>query len=164
MQGKAKVVVGLLFAGALASAAPASAQVEKVALRTSGISCGSCAAVSEVSLRWQVPGVDSVAISRSQELVLVTYKPDAPFRPQAIRDIFQPLDVGIVSFQISAHGRVQEEGTKRVFIAGKDRFVLVDNPVGPQVPLAAPIVIEGILNDRVEPMQLKVMTSRPIAP
>ena len=52
----------LLSTLALASVMPVLAQVEKVAMRTTGISCGSCAAVSEINLRRLVAGVDKVTI------------------------------------------------------------------------------------------------------
>ena len=159
MPGK---VMGPLFAFALAAAVPVSAQVEQVAVRTTGISCGSCAAVSEINLRRLVTGLDKVTISMSKEAIVVSYKPGAPFRPQTIRDVLQPLQVGILQFQISARGRVQEQGTKRIFVAGNDTFTLVEDPSGPKMPAATPIAIEAILYDRVDPMQLKVMTFKPI--
>ncbi len=49
----------LPIAVALALSAPLLAQVEKVAMRTSGISCGTCAAVSEIYLR-QLGGIDKI--------------------------------------------------------------------------------------------------------
>ena len=44
-------LVGLAFALLSLAAIPASAQVEKVEMHTVGISCGACAAISEVYLR-----------------------------------------------------------------------------------------------------------------
>ncbi len=41
------------------TALPAAAQVEKVAIKTTGISCGTCAAVSEVYLR-RLPSIDKI--------------------------------------------------------------------------------------------------------
>ena len=49
----------------------AFAQVEKAAMKTTGISCGMCAAVSEVYLR-QLPGIDKIKISLSQESIMVS--------------------------------------------------------------------------------------------
>ena len=48
-------------------------------------SCGVCAAVSEVYLR-QLPGIDKIKISLSQEAIMVSYKPGAAFQPKSIRD------------------------------------------------------------------------------
>lgn len=157
-------VTGLLLAFALVSV-PVSAQVEIVAMRTPGISCGTCAAVSEINLRRLVTGINKVAISRSKETVIVSYKPGAPFDLQAIRNVLEPLDVRIAQIQISAKGHVKAEGTKLLFVAGSDTFVLAANPNGPELAAAAtPIQIEGVLNDRVTPMQLRPMTSKPAAP
>src|SRR5579863_3575430 len=85
----------LLFLASL----PASAQVEKVAMRTTGISCGVCAGLSEVYFR-RMPGIDAVKISLSKEAIMLTYKPGATFDPKAIRDLLRPMDVGVVQFQI----------------------------------------------------------------
>ena len=65
---------------ALLSAIPAHAQVDKAAMRTTGISCGECAAVSEVYLR-RLEGIDKITISKSQEVVVLTYKPGSSFQP-----------------------------------------------------------------------------------
>ncbi len=153
----------LLFAAlTLSSALPVFAQVEKAAMRTTGISCGVCAAVSEVNLR-RMPGVDKVTISRSNESIMIAYKPGAPFLPAEIRKVLDPLNVGISQFQISAKGRVQDEGGKQVFVSGKDKFVLASAANTPKVPSATSGTIEGILNDRQSPMELKVLAFKPAA-
>jgi hypothetical protein len=147
----------------LASARSAAAQVERVAIRTTGISCGTCAAVSEIYLR-RLAAVDSIKISLSNEAVLISYKPGAVFQPKDLRDALQKTDVGVLQFQISARGRVQERGGSRFFVAGQDRFVLVAAPNAPQVPSDTAVLIEATLNDQTDPMELKVMTVKPIKP
>ena len=145
----------------LALAMPAFAQVEKAAMRTTGISCGVCAAVSEVNLR-RITGVDSVAISKSNESVMVSYKPGADFRPVEIRKVFEPLNVTISQFQVSARGRVQDQDGKRFFVAGRDRFVLAAAaPNMPKVPSGTPVIVEAVLNDKLNPMELRVLAFRP---
>ncbi len=134
------------------------AQVEKAAMKTTGISCGVCAAMSEIYLR-QLGGIDKIKISLSSEAIMVSYKPGAVFQPKEIRDALKKTDVGVTQFQISARGRVQEQNGKRVFVAGKDKFVLI--PTAHQLPTDVPIVIEATLNDSVNPMELKVMTFTP---
>jgi len=152
----------LMVVGAiLGSAISLQAQVERVAMRTTGISCGMCAAVSEVYLR-QLGGVDKIKISLSQEAIMVLYKPGAAFRPKDIRDALKKTDVGVTQFQISARGQVQQQNGKRLFIAGKDVFILVPS-TGLSVPADTPVVLEGILNDQTSPMELKVLTVNPIA-
>src|SRR5215831_19972566 len=139
----------------------AFAQVEKAAMKTTGISCGMCAAVSEVYLR-QLGGIDKIKISLSQEAIMVSYKPGAAFRPRDIRDALKKTDVGVTQFQISARGQVQQQNGKRLFIAGKDVFILVPS-TGLSVPADTPVVLEGILNDQTSPMELKVLSVNPIA-
>ena len=151
----------LLSALALASATPGLAQVEKVAMRTTGISCGVCAGLSEIYFR-RLPGVDKVAISLSKEAIMLTYKPGATFDPQGIRKVLEPLEVGVVQFQIGARGRVQEQGGKRFFVAGKDKFILAAAANALAIPLDTPIVVEAILNDRLDPMEVKVLNFTPL--
>ena len=144
----------------LAPAMPALAQVEKVAMRTTGISCGVCAMVSEVNFK-RIPGVDKVTISLAKEAIMLTYKPGATFAPHGLREVLRPLEVGVVQFQISARGRVREQGGKRFLMAGKDRFVLAGSST---IPLDTPILIEAILNDRVDPMEVKILTFKLLNP
>ncbi|PYS14035.1 MAG: hypothetical protein DMG15_09295 [Acidobacteria bacterium] len=143
------------------TALPAAAQVERVAVRTTGISCGTCAAVSEFYLR-RLPSIDKVDISLKNEAVMVSYKPGSSFQPKDLREIFQKTDVAVTQMQISARGRVQEQAGKRFFIAGKDKFLLVSAANSPQVPTNTPVAVEGVVNDRVDPMELRVMTFKPI--
>jgi hypothetical protein len=147
----------------LASAGSAFAQVEKVAVRTTGISCGTCAAFSEIYLR-RLAGVDGIKISLSNEAILVSYKPGAPFQPKEIRDVLKKTDVGVLQFQITARGRVLEQGGQQFFVAGRDRFLLYAAADAPRPPLGSPVLIEAMLNDLVDPMELKVMTVKPITP
>ena len=47
-------------------------------------------------------------------------------------------------------------------IAGADKFVLTMAANSPKAPLATPVLIEGIVNDRADPMELKMMTFSPL--
>src|SRR5262245_58254987 len=141
----------------LATGLPATAQVEKVAVRTTGISCGTCAVFSEVYLR-QLSNVDKIAISRSQEAVMITYKPGASFQPSDIRAALKKTEVGAVQFQIGAQGRVQEQSGKQFFVAGSDKFLLVPGPNSPKIPVGTKVSVEGVVIDQTKPMELRVMT------
>jgi hypothetical protein len=151
----------LLLSSLLMVALPATAQVEKAAIRTTGISCGTCAAVSELYLR-RLPSIDKITISRKNEAVMVSYKPGATFQPKDLREALQKTDVSITQLQISARGRVQEQAGKRFFIAGKDRFLLVSAPNVPQIPPDTSVLIEAVVNDRTDPMELRIMTFKPL--
>jgi hypothetical protein len=133
------------------------AQVEKVAMRTTGISCGICAGLSEIYFR-RLPGVDQVKISLRTESIMLTFKPGAVFDPDATRKILEPLKVGVVQFQIGVRGEVLENHGTRFLIAGRDKFPLLDAIDSPEVPLKLPVRIEGILFDHATPRELKVLT------
>jgi hypothetical protein len=135
----------------------APAQVEKIAMRTTGISCGVCAGLSEIYFR-RLAGVDNVKISLRTEAIMLTYKPGAAFDPAAIRKILEPLKVGVIQFQIGARGQVQESGGKRFFIAAPYKFALLDAIDSPSIPLNTQVRVEGILFDRASPMALKVLS------
>jgi len=150
-----------LLALAAVTVQPGAAQVEKVAMRTTGISCGICAGLSEIYFR-RLPGVDQVKISLSKAAILLTYKPGAAFDPEGIRKILQPLEVGVTQFQISARGRIEVQGGKQFLLAGKDKFEVLYAIDSPAVPLDTPVFVEAILWDRVAPMQVKVLTFKPM--
>jgi hypothetical protein len=102
--------------------------------------------------------VDQVKISLRTESIMLTYKPGAPFDPEAIRKILEPLKVGVIQFQIGARGQAEESGGRRFFSAGRYKFALLDAIDSPAVPLRSQVRVEGILFDRVKPMELKVLS------
>ena len=59
---------------------------------------------------------------------------------------------------------MQDQGGTRFFVAGRDRFVLAAASDAPQVPVNTPVLIEAMLDDRADPMELKVMTVKPLKP
>ena len=147
----------------VALAMPALAQVDMVAMRTIGIECGVCAVVSEINLR-RIEGVDKVTISKSNESVMIAYSSGALFQPEKIREVLAPLFVQIEVFQVRARGIVRIQDGKRLFVAGKDRFVLADAaPGAPEVPSGIPVTIEATLDDKLDPMELTVLTVKTVA-
>src|SRR5215831_11305851 len=136
----------LLVAVMAAMTLPAMAQVERVAIRTTGISCGTCAAVSELYLK-RLPSIDKVAISMKTEAVMVSYKSGSTFQPKDLRDVLKKTEVGVTQFQVSARGHVLDQAGKRFFIAGKDKFVLISGSNTTQIPPNASVAVEGIVND-----------------
>jgi len=107
----------------------------------------------EIALR-RLEGVDKISVSISEQRFQVAYKPGASFQPSQIRNAVAEADVKVVRFQITARGRVHEEGGKRFFVAGKDKFLLVASP---KIPSGDPVSVEGTVNDSAEPLQLKVL-------
>jgi len=146
--------VVLLSALVLAASLPAMAQVERAAIRTDGISCGVCAAVSEFYLK-RLPSIDKITISLKNEAVMVSYKPGSTFQPKDLREALQKTDVTVTQMQISARGQVQEQ-------AGKNKFALVSAANAPQLPSDPPVMIEAVVNDKTDPMELRIMTFKPL--
>jgi hypothetical protein len=160
MNAKRIVLFSVLIFSLVSSCA---GQVEKVAMRTTGISCGICAGLSEIYFR-RLQGVDSVKISLSKEAIMLTYKPGVKFDPGAIRKILEPLKVGVVQFQVGVRGQVHDSGGRRILSAGADRFVLLDAIDSPEVPAGISVRIEGILFDHENPMEIKVLSVADVSP
>jgi hypothetical protein len=112
----------------------------------------------EIALR-RLEGVDKISISMSEQRFQVTYKSGARFQPWDIRDAVARAEVEVVRFRITARGRVHEEGGKRFFVAGKDKFLLVASP---QISSEKPISIDGTVDDSSEPLKLKVVQFKPV--
>ena len=111
----------------------------------------------EIALR-RLDGVDKVSISISQQTFEVFYKPGASFRPADLRGAVGQADVSVVQFRIFGSGQVRQEGGKRFFVAGKDKFLLVDSPA---LPADTPLLILGTVNDSANPLELKVTDFKP---
>ena len=148
-------VASFAFALLSVAAIPASAQVEKVEMHTVGISCGACAAISEVRLR-RLDGIAKLSISKSREKVVVFYKPDARFRPDELQQALGKTGVKVTEFRISARGQVLEEGGRKVFVAGSDKFLLVRSA---HMPPVGPAALEATVDVEARPMQLDVISS-----
>ena len=93
---------------------------------------------------------------------MISYRPGATFHPTAIREVLDPLGVGIAQVQISARGRVQEQGGKRFFVAGKNKFAVVAAANAPEIPSGTLVSVEAVVDDRSNPMGLTVMTVKPL--
>ena len=114
----------------------------------------------EVALK-RLDGVDQVAISMQRQQFAVTYTGGASFVPKDVRAAVAQTSVSVVRFQVQARGRIQADGGKQFFVAGKDRFLLV-NP--PKMPADQLLLVGGeILKDSVTPMELKVVDFRPVS-
>ena len=101
----------------------------------------------------RLDGVAVAAGKSSKKMFALVYKPDASFQPKAIRDAVAELGVEVVRFHIVARGKTLSEGDKLYFLAGKDRFLVVDPP---KMPADVPIGIAGVVDDSASPLQLKI--------
>jgi hypothetical protein len=112
----------------------------------------------EIALR-RLDGVNKIHISIRDQRFEITYKPGATFQPEDIREAVARAEVDVLRFRINARGRVHEEGGNRIFIAGKDNFLLVDSP---KIPSERPISIEGTVDDFAAPLRLTIVQFKPL--
>jgi copper chaperone CopZ len=137
---------------------PGLAQVEKVEILTSGISCGVCAAVSEVQFR-RMEGIDKVTINLPKEAITLHYKADAGFSAQALQRVLDPLNVQILRLRIAARGRIEDgPAGKKSLVAGRNRFVVWLPAGAGMIDPKEHVFVEGLLIGRGETMECKVAT------
>jgi hypothetical protein len=110
----------------------------------------------EIALR-RLDGVADVSISTRTKLVEVTYKPGSSFQPQGIREAAVQAGATVVELRIIGRGRVAVDGSKRYFVAGKNRFLLIDSR---SLPVDKPVLVTGTLDDSATPFKLKVLESK----
>src|SRR5689334_11340008 len=113
----------------------------------------------ETALR-RLDGVDKISISVSEQKFNVTLKPGAAFHPSDIRAAVGKAGVKVVRFRIDARGHLEEQGGKRYFLAGEDKFLVA----APAKMANGPVSIEGTVDDAAEPWQLKILKSKPLPP
>ena len=105
-----------------------------------------------------------MAVDETSNIVFVTYKPNTHFDTAILRAAAEKIDAVFLVIQVSARGRVVEEGKKHFFVAGPDRFLLVE-PTGtaPSLPAASDKVLSviGNVDDSGEPIKLKILQSKP---
>ena len=106
----------------------------------------------ETALR-RLDGVDKISISVPEQKFQVTLKPGAVFRPAEIRAAVGKAGVKVVRFTIDAKGRVAEEEGRRIFLAGKQKFLVASDAKVSN----GYAVIEGTVDDAAAPMQLKIL-------
>ena len=95
--------------------------------------------------------------------VFVIYEPGTPFDPKVLRDAAEEADTFFPLMQIVARGHVVEEGEQHFFIAGEDRFLVIE-PGPSSQPLPAPdktVAVVASLDDSVDPSRIKIVQTLP---
>lgn len=104
-------------------------------------------------------------VDQQSNVVFVTYQPNTRFKPAILRDAAEEGGAIFLLIQISARGRVIEEGAKHFFVAGEDRFVLSEPPESaPPLPAAsnAELTVIASVDDSADPVRLKIVQSKPV--
>ncbi len=96
-------------------------------------------------------------------VVFVVFKPDQHFEPAVLRDAAKEADTAFPLIQIVARGKVVEEGEKHFFVAGEDRFLVIEPaPTGTPLPAAdTPVSVIASLDDSVNPARIKIVQTAP---
>jgi hypothetical protein len=106
-----------------------------------------------------------VIVDQQSNVVFVTYQPNTRFEPAVLRDAAEEGGAAFLLIQIVARGRIMDEGDKHFFLAGEDRFVLIEPPASaPPLPAASDTELNVIasVDDSVEPARLKIVQSKPV--
>ncbi len=132
------------------------AQVDMVEILTSGISCGVCAAVSEVQFR-RMEGIGNVTISLAKETITLHYKPDARFSVKDIEGVLEPLKVHVLRMRMEARGHLEAgRDGKMVLVAGRNRIpVRLREGTGVMEP-GTQLLLQGLIMGSGETVEYKV--------
>ena len=140
----------LLMAWFLTASLPAFAQVQRVVVEAEGIS-RACSPGLEAALK-SLESVYKYGISVEKQMFSVTYYSGEKFQPKDLHWAADKGETEILKFHVSATGKVHDEGDQQIFVAGEDRFVVM-NPT--KLPTDVNIGIMGVVDDTSNPMQIK---------
>jgi len=108
-----------------------------------------------------------VLVDQQSNVVFVSYKPNTHFEPAVLRKAAEEAETSFPVVQIVARGRIVEEGSKHFFVAGEDRFLLIEPPASaPPLPAGSDTVLSVVasVDDTADPIRLKIVQSKPAAP
>jgi hypothetical protein len=98
----------------------------------------------ELALRRRLEGVATVFISQREQTAAVVFAAGQHlFSPGEFRAAVGEADVEVISFEIEACGRVEEDGTTQWFVAGPNRFILVEGSSGLRTACIAAALQDG---------------------
>lgn len=104
-------------------------------------------------------------MDQQSNVVFVTYKPNTHFDPAVLRKAAEEADAAFPLIQIVARGRAVDEAEKHFFVAGEDRFELIEPPPGASVPRPAAsdtlLSVIGSIDDSAEQVKLRIVQSKP---
>ena len=138
---------------------PGPEGVTKVVADVRGITCPTCAAVAEATLRQRLSGVVTVSISQGQQTIAVALSNGGGvFSPAVFREAVAGTGIEVLAFQVDACGVVEVTESQHWFVAGENRFALND----PKEPAGELLCVSGRLDDRVNPYRLALTAVHPV--
>lgn len=106
-------------------------------------------------------------MDQQSNVVFVTFNRNTHFEPAVLRNAAEEAGTAFLLIQIIARGRIVEEGDRRFFVAGEDRFLLIEPPASaPPLPAASETALSVIasVDDSTDPIRLKIVQSKPAEP
>ena len=104
-------------------------------------------------------------VDQQSNVVFVTYNLNTHFEPEVLRNAAEEAGTSFLLIQIIARGRIVEEGDRRFFVAGNDRFLLIEPPASaPPLPAASVLSVIASVDDSADPIRLKIVQSTPAEP
>jgi len=99
----------------------------------------------EVALRRRLEGVATISISQQQQTTHVVFVPGPQvFSPGEFRAALREADVEVVSFDVDACGRIEDDGIRRWLVAGRNRFVVTDGSLlGVRTACVSAALVDG---------------------
>ena len=96
-------------------------------------------------------------------VVFVVFKPNTRFDPKILRMAAEAAETRFPIIQLVARGHVVEEGEKHFFMAGEDKFLVIE-PGASGNPLPAAnedVSVVASLDDSSDPLRIKIVQTLP---
>jgi hypothetical protein len=108
-------------------------------------------------------GVADFLIDQQSNIVFISYKPDTHFDPAMLRAVAAEAEAVFVLIQVMGKGRIVEEGEKHFFVAGKDRFAVMETAQAgkPLPPNGVLVSVVASVDDSVSPALLRIVQFNP---
>jgi hypothetical protein len=104
-----------------------------------------------------------VIVDQQSNVVFVTYKPDTRFQASILRDAAEEGGAAFLLIQIVARGHVIVEGDQHFFLAGEDRFALLE-PKDATTPLPEvdkEVLAIASIDDSTDPIRAHIVQAKP---
>src|SRR5262245_57999961 len=119
MKTRNTAIGALLIVWLLATAASASAQIERVIVEADGLK-DACVPGLQAALE-TMPSI-KYAISVDKQMFAVIYSADEKFDTRRLYWAADKGEAGVKAIHLFARGAVHEEDGRQIFVAGKNRF------------------------------------------
>lgn len=134
--------LSLVVLASCTSAQQEESRVETVEAKIDGLTCPTCVAPLEASLRRHFGEGAEIDIDDGTDIARVTFALNQEFSEEALREATSQTRMKILELKVWACGRIYASGDESWFVAGTSRFLLSEQK---DMPTDVPVCLEGEL-------------------